>query len=94
MPYSRSKEKRLAKLTKWPDLRYSPEGVAKLFYSAEEVPFGWSNKHPGIFIDRPTEQLDREDLIKQLTTKNIKIKPTWGNAHMKKVLNGDCSTAW
>jgi len=92
MPYSRSKEKRLAKLVKWPDIRYSPTGEIKLFYSAKEVPFDWSIKPPGTHFGKPAEALDKAALMAALTEKGIEINPTWGSAHMKKVLN-DCSTS-
>jgi hypothetical protein len=94
MPYSRSKEKRLSRASPWPDLRYSPTGEAKLFQSAKDVPFGWTLKPPTNSMPRTTQVLDRDELIAELTKKEIAIKPTWGTAHMKKVLDGDCSPTW
>jgi hypothetical protein len=87
MPYSKSKEKRLAKKVHWPDLRYGPHGEEKLFYCAEEVPSGWTNKRPIPFIDRPPVLLDRNELVAKLTELNVDVVPTWGTAHMKKVLD-------
>lgn len=92
MPYSRAKEKRLARETKWPDLRYSPTGEAKLFYAAADVPAGWSQRAPIIrTLWKPPELLDRAELIRQLTDKGITINPTWADAHMKRILDGDIS---
>jgi hypothetical protein len=88
MPYSRGKEKRLAKLVKWPDLRYNPvTGEAKLFHEAKDVPLGWLTKRPKITIPRVGVVLDREQLVRELTDLGIEINPTWGTAHMKRILD-------
>lgn len=87
MPYSRAKEKRAARAIPWPDLRYGPKGEVKLFYSAEEVPPNWTSKPPKGIDPKPPQLFDKQELINALTERNIEINPTWGNAHMKKVLD-------
>ena len=92
MPYSRAKERRLAKLVKWPDVRYNPEtGESKLFYSAHEVPFGWLDKPLKKVPANVGTELDRDDLVRQLEERGIEIDHTWCNAHMKRILAGDIS---
>jgi len=93
MPYSRGKERRAAKLVKWPDLRYDPNtGVTKLFYCAEEVPVGWVEKKPRIVEAPVGTTLDREELVSELYKRGLAIDPLWCNAHMKKVIDLDIST--
>jgi hypothetical protein len=88
MPYSRGKEKRLAKLVKWPDLRYDPlTGDTKLFYSADEVPVGWINKKPIIVAPRVGSTLDHDELVTKLNEIGVDIDPRWCNAHMKRILD-------
>lgn len=78
----------------WPDLRYSPTGEMKLFYSAEEVPADWTPKPPQNINTKPTEVLDHDLLVSQLERLGIPIKPTWGDAHMKRIIDGDVSPTW
>lgn len=92
MPYSRSKQKRIDRQGKWPDLRYSPSGEVKLFYSAEEVPDGWTTKAQIEYKSLPTVVLNKEELIEELINRGIEIDPTWGNAQLKKVLDNDISS--
>lgn len=88
MPYSRAKEKRLAKLVKWPDVRYDPAtGEPTLFYQAKDVPFGWLTKRPRIKTPKVGVYYDKQELINQLTNLGIDINPTWGTAHMKRILD-------
>lgn len=75
----------------WPDLRYSPDGRQKLFNSAEEVPDGWTTKPPIILNLQPTVTLDRDELVNVLTSRGVSIDPTWGNGHMKRIIDGDVS---
>jgi hypothetical protein len=72
----------------WPDLRYGPNGECKLFFAPHEVPYGWTQRPDVPFV--PPEQLglDKEKLIAELEAKGIKVDPTWGKAHLKKVLDG------
>jgi hypothetical protein len=93
MPYSKSKEKRLARKVHWPDLRYGPNGEQRLFYSADEVPLGWSDKKYIPYINKPIILLNRDELVAELTKRNIRIDPTWGTAHMKRLIDSDTSTA-
>jgi len=95
MPYSRAKEKRLAKLVKWPDVRYDPvTGKGELFYEAKDVPYGWVHKPPLKITPRVGVELDKEDLLTRLQDLGVEINPTWSNAHMKRILDGDCSPTW
>jgi hypothetical protein len=94
MPYSRAKEKRAAKLLLWPDIRYSPTGEAKLFNAPSEVPPGWVSKHPGDSVARPAEHLDHDALVLELTKRGIAINPIWGNAHLKRIIDGDSPPTW
>lgn len=51
---------------------------------------GWTKKPGEImepFAPRVSEVLDRDALIEALLDKDIDIGPTWGVAHMKKVLD-------
>ena len=76
----------------WPSWRYGPYGESAIFNSEAEVPHGWTKKPGEIYIAPTNTQLDRDDLIKQLTEQGILIDPTWGRAQMKKVLD-DSSTS-
>lgn len=81
----------------WPSWRYAPNGESKLCHSADEVPEGWSRKPDGPstpLIKQDTQILDRTQLIAELMERRIPIKPTWGNAHMKRILDGDVSPTW
>lgn len=81
----------------WPSWRYAPDGSGQLFYRAEDIPEGWARK-PGAIIERvaptPTQILNEDELIAELKARNIDIKPTWGHAHMKRILGGDVSPTW
>ena len=87
MPYSRSKEKRLAKQVMWPDLRYGPNGEEKLFYAAHEVPEGWTTKPDPGYVPPDQPEHDRDALVAKLQANGIEINPIWGKAHMQKVLD-------
>lgn len=90
--YSKSKEKRLLKKVMWPDLRYGPNGECKLFSSAHEVPEGWTAKPDIPYVTPEQLQLDKDKLAAELTSRGIDVHPTWGKAHMKKMLDHDRST--
>lgn len=82
----------------WPAWRYDPAGRGEIFQSAEDVPIGWTRKPGDVYEARaepsPTTILDRDVLVAQLMEMEISIKPTWGNAHMQRIINGDASPAW
>lgn len=83
--------------TYFPSWRYAPDGVGQIFNSEEEVPPGWSRKPGDLIVKLPkkaTEVLDGAALADALTKLNIDIKPTWGHAHMKRILDGDVSSDW
>lgn len=96
MPYSKAAAKREARKIPWPDLRYNPAtGEAKLFFSAEEVPEGWEVKPTDrIELHKPGVVLDRDELVAELVKRDIPVKPTWANAHMKRIIDGDVSPTW
>lgn len=85
------------KSVEWPAWRYAPDGTGQIFNSEEEAPVGWS-KTPGDLIvklpKKTTEVLDGDMLVLALTKLGIPIKPTWGHAHMKRILDGDVSPTW
>lgn len=75
----------------WPAWFYSPVNEDCGIFSSEDlVPEGWTRKRgepePEIEV-HPTEILDKSKLIAELLERGIDIDPTWGNAHMKKVLS-------
>lgn len=72
---------------KWPGWRYGPFGEKAIFNSEAEVPHGWTRKPGELYVAPPSTMLDRENIIGQLETKGIEIDPTWGTAHMQKMLD-------
>lgn len=79
----------------WPSWRYSPTGEGVIFTCEEDVPLGWAKKMPEpreVFYRQPTESLDREELLIKLTELGVTINHTWGNAHMKRIIDGDISS--
>jgi hypothetical protein len=82
----------------WPAWFYGPhDGECAIFAKPEDVPEGWSRKaeeaEPAVEA-RPTETLDRDALIAELTARNIPVKPSWGTAHIKRIIDGDVSPTW
>lgn len=80
----------------WPSWRYGPNGEKAIFKAPEDVPFGWTSKQgtPEPIIELPPVViLDRDELVAELTERGIAINPTWGNAHMKRIIDGDISPA-
>lgn len=73
----------------WPGWRYGTDGKGAIFQCEADVPEGWTRK-PGepeeVFIPRAAVYHDQYELIAQLRDKGIEINPTWGVAHMHKVL--------
>lgn len=81
----------------WPSWRYGPDGGSGIFYREEDIPLGWTTKLGVPEIpkeEKPTVVLDRNELVAELIRQNIPIKPTWGNAHMKRIIDGDSSPTW
>jgi hypothetical protein len=80
--------------TEWPAARWDPHtGEERVFNSPAEVPCGWldyksANKKPPVGV-----VLDRDELVAKLTEMGIEINPLWGNAHMKRIIDGDVSPA-
>lgn len=77
--------------TSWPSWRYGPYGESAIFQRESDVPFGWTKKVGEVYVPPANFSLDKEDLIRQLLDKGIKLNPTWGSAHMKRILDGDIS---
>lgn len=82
----------------WPSWRYGPEGESAVFRCEEDVPIGWTKK-PGdtpveVYSPPPTVPLDRDYLVTHLLENGVEINPTWSNAHMKRIIDGDISTTW
>lgn len=76
----------------WPHWYYGPDGESGVFNSAEEVPAGWAPTPGGKPYEQPkSTTLDREDLVRQLEAVGVVINPVWGNAHLKRILDGDVS---
>jgi hypothetical protein len=80
------------KSNKWPELFWSPEGECKLFYSINEVPESWSTQKPIIVFNEASAPLNHDELIAELVKRDIEINPIWGDAHMKRILDGDISS--
>lgn len=78
----------------WPSWRYGPNGEKGIFECAEDVPVGWTAKvgvpEPVLEV-APTIILDKDALIAELTERGIEVNPLWGNAHMKRIIDGDIS---
>lgn len=78
----------------WPSWRYGPHGEAQIFGSAEEVPQGWQRKPWYEEFETPEVQYhDKDQLIHDLEALGYTVDPTWGVAHMKKVLDNDVRTS-
>lgn len=80
----------------WPGWRYGPDGEAAIFQCEADVPLGWTRKpgeQPEPFTPKPApEVLDVGELVLQLEQAGVEINPTWGVAHMKKVIDDLSST--
>lgn len=82
----------------WPAWFYSPINEdCGIFSVQESVPEGWTRKRgeaePEIEVHH-TEILDKSVLTDQLVALGVDINPTWGNAHMKRIIDGDVSPTW
>lgn len=77
---------------RWPSWRFGPSGESAIFECEEDVPFGWVKKPGEAFVIIETPTYDREFLIEELTKLEIKVHPSWGTAHLKKVLDDASST--
>ena len=76
----------------WPAWFYGPDDQAAVFPSQDLVPEGWTRRKGDVepeYIARPTVILDRGELVEQLVAMNVDINPTWGNAHMKRIIDGE-----
>lgn len=78
----------------WPSWRYGPNGESAIFHRQEDVPQDWTRKpgeQPDPLPDMVIVRHDRDELITKLTELGIAINPTWGTAHMKRIIDGDVS---
>lgn len=74
----------------WPAWRFNPiTGDGEVFQCEEDVPEGWTGAPVELEIFEHTtfEPLDQEAILAALIDKGVDIDPTWGVAHMKKVLD-------
>lgn len=81
----------------WPAWFYGPEGESVICKTEDEVPEGWARKAgrpEPTFEIATTVILDHDELVAELIARNIRIKPTWGDAHMKRIIDGDVSPTW
>lgn len=81
---------------KWPAWFYpaDPADPGGIFFSEEEVPTGWARKRAvpeTPIVVPPTANLDRDELIAKLKEQGVTLMHTWGNAHMKRIIDGDVS---
>lgn len=77
--------------TTWPQWMHSPSGESRVFEKFEDVPEGWINS-VGEVYEKPLPVIyDYDELVRQLTEKNIEINPIWGTGHLKRILDGDIS---
>ncbi len=75
----------------WPSWRYGPFGESAIFNSEAEVPYGWTKKAGEVYVPPESAFPDEATLVSQLEAQGITIDPTWGIAHMKRILDGDIS---
>lgn len=85
-----ARQRREVNPIRWPSWRYGPNGESAVFKQEADVPFGWTRKPGDIYVPNTSLSVDRDDVVGQLEALNVKIDPTWGKAHLKKVLD-DCS---
>lgn len=76
----------------WPQAWWNPAtGEERVFFSREQVPYGWTDVKPTIFEPPAGVELDHDELVAKLTEMGVEINPLWGNAHMKRIIEGDVS---
>lgn len=81
----------------WPAWRYGPDGQSEIFDKEEDVPEGWTRKpgdEPPVLTLPESIVLNKDELVAELCRLKIEIKPSWGNLHMKRILDGDISPTW
>lgn len=79
----------------WPAWFFSPDGDSAIFDRQEDVPDGWVNNVvvlPEPFVPAPAVLHDQDELMAELIRLSVDIDPTWGVAHMKKVIDDLSST--
>lgn len=79
-------------VVEWPHWFYGPDGQAEIFNSRAEVPHGWTKAPAKLFEPVDPLQVDEEDVRAKLEKLGVKIDPTWGKAHLQKVLDDSSST--
>lgn len=71
----------------WPAWRYGPDGESEVFDSAEDVPAGWGATPSLAYVPREASpEICKESTIKALEDFGVVINPTWGTAHLRKML--------
>jgi hypothetical protein len=76
----------------WPAWFFSPSGDSAIFEKAADVPAGWVDRQHEVHVTPEPLAVDVEDTIKQLNDLGVWIDPTWGAAHLKKVLDDRSSS--
>jgi hypothetical protein len=71
----------------WPCWFHGPDGHSAVFNSPAEVPTGWTRHKPAQFTAASPLQVDEEAVKAKLIELGVEIDPTWGRAHLQKVLN-------
>lgn len=84
--------KRTVKVSnEWPRWMYDPMGEGQIFEKESDVPEGWVRTPGEIYVKFEPVMYDYDDLVRQLEAKEIEVNPIWGNAHLKRIIDGDIS---
>lgn len=72
----------------WPCWFHGPDGHSAIFNSPAEVPAGWTRHRPTQWVEPPPPPVIDEGAVRaKLIELGVEIDPTWGRAHLQKVLN-------
>jgi len=72
----------------WPRWCFGPDGESQLFEKREDVPEGWFDKPPLLFVHpEPKPEINKESVLSKLKDLNIEIDPRWGRAKLQQVLD-------
>lgn len=74
-------------MVEWPCWFYGPDGHEEIFNSRAEVPSGWTKLKPRVFEPVDPLNVDEDSVRLELEKLGVVIDPTWGKAHLKKVLD-------
>lgn len=71
----------------WPAWYHSPNGDSQVFERIQDVPYGWTKSPPVVFEHSDPLVVDEDVVRQKLTELGVDIDPTWGRAHLQKVLD-------